>query len=578
MDLFQPFQPLARTLRDYRLTDLPHDAVAGVTVAVVELPQAMAFAVIAGVPPVYGLYTAIVLGVFGALFTSSKYLSVGATNTQSLLIAAIVSRLTSDPDDYLRLVIALGLLKGLVQLAFAAARLGGLVRYVSRSVMIGFTAGAGVLIVIQQIPGFLGLTDPIAGSDLPGALGRLAGIASAAAAVRPEVVALGGAALVVLVVAARRLPAWVPGPLIVVAAGAALVGAGAVDAPSIGPVPRGLPALALPDLSWPEAEALLSGAVAIALLGLLESVAIASSIAQRTGQRIDADQEFFAQGFANVAGSFLQCMPGSGSFTRTALQHAVGARTRIASVVCSAAIAVVFLALAPLARHIPLAVLAAILFFIGASLVDWRSMARLVRASPADAWVCLATFAAALLLPLAYAIYAGVFLNIALYVRQASHLKMAYMVDQGGGAFRELPIDEAALADADHDVVLLQLEGDLFFGVEEELAGRLHELATSPVKVAVFRLKRTHSIDATVLFALERFAHDMTARGGHVVLCGLRPEVLARLRKFGLVALIGEDNVFEAGRGVFSSVRHALERARELAGLPAEDAAIDYQI
>lgn len=555
--------PPIRTLRSYRRADFPRDLVAGLTVSVVDIPQSMAFAVIAGVPPVYGLYTAIFLAAFGSLFTSSPFLSVGPTNTQSLLIAAVVSRVTHDPHDYVRLVIALGMIKGLLQLAFAAASMGRLVRYVSRGVMIGFTAGAGVLIFLEQVPAFLGLPGHVDRVDLPGAVGRAASIATHVAAANPVAVALGAAALALLLFA-RKLPEWVPAPLIVVAGGAAAVWLGGLDVPTVGPLPRGLPSVRLPRASVSEIEALLPGALAIALLGMLESVAIAKSIAQRTGQRISADQEFFGQGIANVLGSLFSCMPGSGSFTRTALQYQVGARTRVAGLVCAVSNAIIFLALAPLARHIPLAVLAAILFYVAYTLIDVPAILRMVRTSRADAVTCLGTFAAALLLPLAYAIYVGVFLNIALYLRQAGKLRMARMVYLGGQSFQEVPVE--SMAELDQDVVFLQLEGDLFFAVEEELSARLGELAASDVKVAVFRLKRTHFVDGTVLFAFAQFIQLMQKRGGHVLFCGVRPDVMRQLEAFGLVDLIGRDNVFPASDGVFNSARRALERARVLTG------------
>lgn len=562
--------PPVRAVRNYRRQDLPHDVVAGLTASVVDLPQSMAFAVIAGVPPVYGIYTAIFLGFFGALFSSSRFLAVGATNTQSLLIAAIVTRLTDDPATYLRLVIALGLIKGLLQLAFAAARLGRLVRYVSGSVMIGFTAGAGLLIFLEQVPSFLGIGEPLPISALPAALGRAHDVIASLGAAHGSVIAIGIGALAVLVIAQRVRP-WVPGPLLAVAGGAAVVRIFDLDVPTIGWLPRGLPGLSLPTVSLGEVEALFAGALALALLGMLESVAIAKAIARRTGQQISADQEFFGQGIANVAGSLLQCMPGSGSFSRTALQYSVGARSRFASVARALFNASFFLLLAPLARHIPLAVLAAILFHVAFSLIDVRTIGRIVRTSRGDAAVCLATLASTLVLPLAYAIYAGIFLNLVLYLRQATHLRLARLV-QAGDSFQETPLDR--IAPDEQGVFTVQIDGDLFFGIEDELATRLREIGNSNVQVAVFRLKRTHFIDSNVLLAFEQFVQNMQKQQRHVVFCGVRPSVLRQMHAIGLFEQVGEDNIFAARKGAFSGARVALTRARALAGQPHAD----YQI
>ncbi len=577
--LLEPFMPPVRTLRTYRRGDLVPDLVAGLTVSVVDLPQSMAFALIAGVPPVYGLYTAMVLALLGALFTSSRFLSVGPTNTQSLLVASVVSRVYGVHDmHFVYLVIALTLIKGVIQLAFAAAQMGRLVRYVSHSVMMGFTAGAGVLIFAEQVPSFLGVDTEGTPRSLPGLMGATQRLLPHLPDVDPRSVAIGVGTIVV-VVGMRALWRHAPGPLLAVAGSATVVWAMGwlgTDMRLVAPLPQGLPHFQVPRIgfgspplrvSLAEAEALLGGAVAIAVLGMLESVAIAKSIAVRTGQRISANQEFFGQGFANLVGSFFLCMPGSGSFSRTALQYEVGARTRLASVFCAVFNAVFFLLLAPLAHYIPLAALAAILFVVATGLVDVRGLARLARTSRSDFAVAAVTFLSALLVPLAYAIYVGIFLSLALYLRHAGQLKAAEFVAADDGAFQERPLPDPAEAG---DVVFLQLEGDLFFGVADELADRLTELTRSPVRAVILRLKRTHVIDATVLHVLERFVKDMQASGRWVLLAGVQSPIAERLEAFGLVAQIGRDNVFASAGSIFESSRSALERARELAARPPE--------
>lgn len=558
-----PFAPLTQTLRGYQRADLPKDVLAGLTVAVVDLPQSMAFALVAGVAPIYGLYTSIVLGMLGALFTSSRFLSVGPTNTQSLLVAAIVSRLTSDPRLYLQMAFGLTLLKGVIQLAFAAARMGRLVRYVSRSVMIGFTAGAGMLIIVGQVPIFLGLppSNPIRHHALPGLLGAVQLIATQLPAINPRAVALGLVGFA-LMVGSKRFSRGVPGSLLAVVVSAFVVwiaGFGEGDVPLVGGLPRGLPAFALPRLDVAQLESLLPGALALALLGMLESVMIAKTVGPRALQPIDADQELFGQGFANFVGGWFQCLPGSGSFSRTALQHSAGAQTRLANVFCASFNALAFLTLAPAARYIPSAALAAILLVIGASLIDLPAITRIVRASRADAVVCGVTFLAALVLPLSYAIYFGIFLSIALYLRHASRLHLIELVPTEGGSFEERPLHAART-----EIVFVQLEGDLFFALADDLAEQLGRLHQGSTRVAILRLKRTRWIDASVLFVLENFVNAMRARGGYVLLCGVRPELRQRLGNFGLLSVIGEANVFATEASVFASAKQAFRRANEL--------------
>jgi SulP family sulfate permease len=568
-----PFMPIVRTFRDYRARDLPHDLLAGLTVSVVDLPQSMAFAVIAGVPAVYGLYTAIFLAFLGALFTSSRFLSVGPTNTQSLLIAATVSRLTHDPEVYVQLVIALAFVKGLIQLLFAAVRMGQFVRYVSATVMVGFTAGAGVLIFAEQVPAFLGFARTHGGEHLPGVLDVFRDVAQHVSAINPHAIVLGAGSLAILLLA-RRVSEVIPGPLLAVGLSAVVVAnAGWTDVAVIGALPHGLPAIQLPELDLPTLERLLPGALALALLGMLESVAIAKSIAHKTGQRIDADQEFFGQGFANLVGSLFQSMPGSGSFSRTALQYTVGARTRVASLFCAVANAVFFLALAPLAHDIPLASLAAILFYVAYKLIDGRAIWRIMRSSPADAAVTLVTLGSALLLPLTYAIYVGIFLNLALYLKRASRLHLLQMVPISASGFREEPLP--AGAQPDDEILLIQLEGDLFFGVADDLEDRLRAIESGPTRVVIIRLKRTHSIDASILFVLDRFVARMHENKRHVLLCGVPPSVRKAIRGFGLEDRLGVAQLWDASPDTFSTTRMALGRARVLihgTSEPAPDA------
>jgi len=570
----QPFMPPVRAVRTYKKAYLPKDLVAGLTVSVVDLPQSMAFALIAGVPPVYGLYTAIVLAFLGALFTSSRFLSVGPTNTQSLLVASIVAQVYGIHDaHYVYLVIGLTLMKGVIQLAFAAARMGSLVRYVSGSIMIGFTAGAGVLIMVNEVPGFLGFSVGHAAGHAPGVIGAVERWLAHLSEIDLRSVGTGIGTLVVVIFFRVK---WrhVPGPLIAVVGTSLLVwGMGWTDPGMrlVGHVPQGLPHFKVPHIGfgsmperieWREFEALLTGALALAMLGMLESVAIAKSIATRTGQRISANQEFFGQGFANVVGSFFLCMPGSGSFSRTALQYDVGARTRLASVFCAFFNAVIFISLAPVARFIPMAALAAILFVVGAGLLDLTAMRRLARTSRSEILVAAATFLSALLVPLSYAIYVGIFLSLAIYLRHTGQLQVVEIIrDAERKRLMERPLDDESL---ERELLVLQLSHDLFFGVADELADQLTAVARGNAKVIVLRLKRTHLIDATALAVLTHFVKIMHAAGRHVLLCGVDENAMEPLSGYGLVEQLGSENVFESRGSLLASTFAALDRADSL--------------
>ncbi len=574
--LLAPFEDA----RGYRIETLRRDALAGLSVSVVAVPQSLAYAVIAGVPPEVGVYTLIVQGALGALLCSQRFVSSGPINTQSLLVAAVATRVLGTdggPETtalYLELVVGLTLLKGLLQIALAAGGLGNLVRYVSSSVILGFTAGAGVLIAGGQLGSFLGIERAASASAWPGLVGILQYPLQHLDEARWPSVAVGCGSLIV-VVALRRLSRLAPGPLAAVALGGvvvALTGWTSADLPLVPELPAGLPSFSLPSLSAAQIEPLLGGAFALSVLGLMETWSIGKTLSARTGQRISANHELLGQGLTNLASAFFGCIPGSGSFSRSALNFRAGAATRYAGLFNSGFAAAILLLFAPLAALIPLASLAAVLFTIAYDLIDWRTIRRVVRTSRSDASVCLATFAATLTIPLVYALFLGVLLNIALYLRRASRLHLAEMVSHGDDPerpqFIERPLVPAGEVDEDAQqaVVFLQLQGDLFFGLADELEARLSELAASRTRVVIIRLKRTLSIDSTVLAVFERFAAAMADVGGHVILCGVHPELTTTLRAYGIIDRIGEDCFFEATPGVFASAERALERARQLAG------------
>jgi len=572
--LASAFEPVVQSARGYSPRKLRCDAQAGLTVAALELPQAMAYAVIAGVPPEYGIYTSIIQGVIGALLSSSNHLASGPTNTQSLLIASAATRLAgSDPALYLQMVFGLAMIKGIIQLLFAAGGLGQMVRYVSRSVILGLMAGAGLLIAAGQLPVFLGLPGHASGqsSPLPGILGQIHVLVSQLGQINLKAVTIGLISLAIIL-GCRWLSRKLPGAILAVVLSAALVallGWSSSDLSLVGAQPGKLPSFHIPDLTLEQTQQLFSGALALAILGMLESVAIVKSISSQTQERINPNREFFAQGISNFISSFFNGIPGSGSFTRSALNHAAGAQTRFAALLCAGFVALAYFMGSGLIQHLPMACLAAILLIIAFNLIQWREILRTVATNREDAIVCLTTLVATLIAPLEYAIFIGVFLNIALFVRRSSRLQMIQMVTTGPdhNQFIEEPIRDTQ---GQQSVLFLQMEGNLFFGVADELEDRLSRVAGQQVPVVIIRLKRTSAIDSTVLHVMEQFIRQMQSQNGHVLLCGVKPDLYAQLKAYGLVDLLGEKAVFPASHDVYSSARQALAYARTLTGDQAE--------
>ncbi len=572
-----PLWPLIQTIRGYSRRKLRADGAAGLTLAIQAIPQSMAYALIAGVSPIYGLYGVIVQGFVASALSSSSHISIGPTNAMSLLVASVITRVEGGTGmDFLTTYATIALLAGLIQFAFALARMGGLTRYVSQSVIVGFTAAAGTLIAFNQVPYFLGLPQDRIGSDLPGLAGLIQRFAPNMDLVSGHAVAVGSASLAAVLIC-RVLAPRIPGPLVAVLIGAGIVavaGWGQEQLPLVGELPRDLPRPVVPELSWGRLQMMAGGALAVALLGMVEPVAMGRSIATRTGERIAANREFASVGAANIAGCWIGCYPASSSYVRSALAQAAGGQTRFAGMLSSVLVLLFIAVAAPLGAYLPLASLAAILFVVAYGLIDWRHILRIARTSRGDTTVCLITLSAALITHLEYAIFIGVFLNLALYVHNASRLHLAQMVPTPAGPFIERPVSDRL---GGRRVMFLQVEGDLFFGVADELQDQLNRLMASGMHIAVLRLKRTHLIDATVMGVLERFTRELAARGGQVLLCGVRSEMFDRFERFGLVDVIGRENIFLAGFGIFASAKRALARARELVGRSLDVEGLDLE-
>ncbi|BAM04346.1 SulP family inorganic anion transporter [Phycisphaera mikurensis] len=588
-------QPVTRALagpvraaRAYGTAELRGDAASAVTVALVALPQAVVFAAVAGVPPVVGVYTMVVGAVVGGLFTGSRFLSIGPTNTAAILIGGVVAGLGAgaSAERVMAAVVAVTVLSGLLQVLAAVAHLGELVRYVSRSVIVGFAAGAGVLIAVKQLPVFLGV--PVA--DVParftGVAGTLDQLLRADAAPSLRAVALGLLAVGVTL-ACKRASRYLPSYLVAIVAAAAaagLLGWGPAEVAFVPEMPQDLPTPALPPLDLGAWRELLLPAAALALVGMIEACAIGKTLAARAGERIEPEVEFVAMGFSRVAAGLFGGMAPAASFSRSALAADAGARTRFSCVYAGVVTAVVFLALAPLARSLPMAAIAGVLFVIAYGLVDWRYARRLIHSNNADFIVCLGTFLATLILSLELAVFVGVFLNLALYLRRARQVFMVELVetpeaaDAPGGAaalpgstgYLERPLRKS---DGDHhgEVVFLQLEGNLFFAAADELQDRFARLAAGEARAVILRLKRCHMVDATVMDVLGEFATNLRGRGKALLLCGVRPRMKERMQEYGLVDLIGEHRVHLGGEGMFHSSKAAVAQARRIVRGEAEE-------
>ncbi len=394
------------------------DALAGLTGAVVVLPQGVAFATLAGMPPEYGLYTAMVPCVIAALFGSSRLMITGPANAISLTTMALIAPIAiPGSPHYVALVLTLTFLVGALQLALGLARAGRLIDFVPHSVIVGFTAGAAILIINSQIGPFLGLDLPRGASVVENvrlAFARFSNVNPGAPLV--------GLLTIFTVLAWRPLNRWVPAMLagvVIGAAGAWLLAQQVPQwpvLPTVQELPGALPPMSLPDLSLDTLRLLFGATMVMTLLALTEAVAIARAVAVKYGDKLDGNQEFIGQGLANLAGSFFSAYPASGSFNRSGVNVASGARTPFAAIFAALFLIAILFFVAPLARYLPFAVIAALLFLVAWGLIDRREIVRIWREEPGQRWPLLITFVAVITLSLEWAIVLGI--TVALLVRR----------------------------------------------------------------------------------------------------------------------------------------------------------------
>ena len=561
------------------------DLVAGLTVAAISLPQSMAYALIAGVDPRFGLYTAIIFTAVAGLLGSSRHLVNGPTGAVSLVVFSALAFIDQEArlDAYEALFLLTGLV-GIVQIGIAVSRLGDLTRYISESVVTGFIGGASLLTIIGQIANALGVKT--LGTGQQHVLYRLWLTLSQSAPINGKAVILSTSA-VVLALLGRKLVRRFKLPqldmfavLMVITLGTWLAGwsehAGGVKpaVALIGAVPASLPQAHIPLIQWRWVLDMSGSAFAIGLLGLLEALAIAKAIAHKSGQTLDYNRQCLAEGAGNLVGSFFHCMPGSGSLSRTAINYHAGARTRISGVFAAALVAIVLLTLGPFTAYIPTAALAGLLFVAAARLIDLKRWRYALRGSRYDGLLMSVTALAALVIGVEFAILIGVALSVLWYVTRAARLKVTELVITSERVVRERISSDPPGG----EVLIFDFEGELFFAAAPDFARYLDQAAARAKQYAipylVLRLKRVRNPDVVALEVLERFLHDAKANGLIVLLAGVRPELLAAIRRVGVCQYLDAGSIFVEEDDAYSATLKAIRQAYALrAGSePATDA------
>jgi len=537
------------------------DLVAGAISAVLVLPQGVAFATLAGMPPEYGLYGAMVPAIVGALWGSSWHLVSGPTNATSLMVFATVGAIAPPfGAAYVLRVLTLNLMIGVIKLGFGIARLGFLVNFISTTVVVGFTAGAGLLIIGAQLRNFFGL-------DVAQQASFLAAIETFAQHVRethlPSLVV--GLVTLAAALASRRYVPRVPYMLTGIVAGGlagfawTLAGVGGIA--TIGPLPSAIPPLSWPEMSLQAWRELAPIAFALTLIGLTEAISSARAVALRSGQRIDGNQELIGQGLANIAGAFTSSYPTSGSFNRTGANYEAGARTPLAAVFSAGFLVLILLLVRPLASYVPLAAMAGVLFIVAWQLIDIRAMRTLARVSRGEALTLVVTFVATLTIRLEVAILVGVLVSLLVYLHRTTHPRVTRVQPLPDQArhFRAAGPNAPSCPQLD----ILRIDGSLFFGAVEHVQDELEAAhrARPAARHVLLVMSGVNFVDASGAAMLGHYVASLRASGVTVDLCNVKPGVLAVLERSGDLQTIGRAHVFDTKDAALRAIYRSLDAA-----------------
>ena len=535
-------------LKDYSWDTFRHDLLAGVTVGLVALPLALAFAISSGVKPEAGLYCAIVAGFLCSMLGGSRTQISGPTGAFVVVVAGIVAKHGMDG------LFMCTMMAGVLIFLLGATGLGSTVKYIPRPVVIGFTNGIALLIASTQIKDFFGLKMDSVPSLF---LDRMRAVVESMPTLSVSATLLALSALLLLVFFGRWVKA-VPGAIVALILGTLAASLLSLPLETIGTrfggIPSGLPSIQIPEFRPELMSVLLSPALTVAMLGSIESLMSAVVADRMTGDKHNPNGELVAQGVANLISPIVGGLPATGAIARTATNIRSGAKTPVAGMIHALTLLAVVLFAAPLASQIPLAVLAAILLVVAYNMGEWKEIPQILKLSRGDIGVWAITFALTVFADLTVAVEAGMILAALLYIQKVTATTTVSEVTSGYIAegfehilqYKEIP----------EGVTILRIHGPFLFGSTDKLDDATHDIAALP-KVVILRLRNMTAIDATGIQALEDLSEKLHATGRHIVFCGMREQPEKLMRKAGFEEFVGKENICE-------NVDKALARAREL--------------
>lgn len=560
---FLSFFPFMETVKSYNKEKARHDVIAGLIGAVIVLPQGVAFATIAGLPPQYGIFAAIVPTIFAALWGSSHHLVSGPTTAISLVIFATISPLAEPGSvEYISLVLTISFFVGLIQLLMGWLKFGKLLNFISHTVVVAFTAGAAILIASSQIKNFFGVTIPQGSTFYETVHIFLSNLNE----INPYILTVSAITLLVGVILKKafpKIPYMVPAMLVGSFAGYFLTNRYGFDVTAIktvGALPGSLPPFSLFSLKFSAIKELASPALAVTILALVEAVAISKAIAIKSHQLINGNQEIIGQGISNVMGSMFSAYPASGSFNRTGLNFESGAKTQISSVFSAIFLGIIILFVAPLAAYLPNAVMAAILFLVAWGLVDFHHIKSIIKLDKKEGVLLAVTFLSTLFIELEFAIFIGVLLSIAIYLQNTSRPHVScYVPDYNHPRRRMIASDNLPSCP---QLTMIKIDGSVYFGSVEHVEQSINRInkENPNQKVVLLVFSSVCSVDLVGFDMLSKLVGRIRKENKDIYFSNISPAIFKEMQNKGLVETIGADHIFDSKPEAIGVIHDVLDK------------------
>ncbi len=543
------------TVKNYRIQNIKFDLASGLSVAAIALPQNMAYALIAGVSPIYGIYTSIVSMIVAVFISKSSYLIVGPTNVMAVAIASSLDFL--DNENYLLGIFSITLMIGVIQLLLGILKLANLVNYISQPVISGLITGVAFIIGIGQLNKVLGITN-IRGFNI---FHTLYNLSLHINKINFYSLILGLITIIIILLINKFKPE-IPSYIIAVVFCIFLVYSFNLSnkVTVVNNFTSTLPTFKVYSLNLPLIKNLFTSSFSIAILGFIQVLSIIDVLEKRTGETIKLNEELKAQGIINIICSFFQSFAISGSFTNTFANYEAGAKTRISELFTALFIFIFVIFLSPFVNYIPVSSLAAIVILVAYNMIDKKTIKENINTSKLDRFIFITTFILTIISPrLDYAVYCGILVSLILILRKTSKINFSHFKynEDGKHNFSKKNFKDIS----EDDYIIINLSGNLYFNSVDNLNKKLNETYKNN-QIFIIRMRELSDIDITIIKRLDQFIEKVQKNNGKVILSGIKNRIYKYLKQYGLIKKIGENNIFRNKEQIFDSTIKAINKAK----------------